>query len=194
MRPQLPTLFTGQPTFGPVLRENIESSTKWSKNRQRWDENSPNACKGNIYVGTYFCAEPDWGLSSCKQKPQRPFFNYRTALVCRLYCFTLPLFFIPLVPCITMWILELVPAPRMLPVMIWTLYTMPAGQLEVRLTGITSRLQWFTALDRSKGGAVARRNQIQNIYCAFLAAVELVATKQAGLLPPRLRLAGTMQV
>lgn len=40
---------------------------------------------------------------------------------------TLPLFFIPFVPCIRMWILELVPAPRMFPVTIWTLYTIPGG-------------------------------------------------------------------
>ena len=39
---------------------------------------------------------------------------------------TLPLFLAPLVPCITMLILELVPAPLMLPVTTWTLYTMPA--------------------------------------------------------------------
>ena len=40
---------------------------------------------------------------------------------------TLPLFFMPFEPCITMWILELVPAPRMFPVTIWTLYTIPGG-------------------------------------------------------------------
>lgn len=47
---------------------------------------------------------------------------------CKLYrLITLPLFFKPFVPCITMWILELVPAPRMFPVAIWTLYTIPGG-------------------------------------------------------------------
>lgn len=41
------------------------------------------------------------------------------------FLITLPLFFIPFEPCITMCILELVPAPRMFPVTIWTLYTIP---------------------------------------------------------------------
>ena len=40
---------------------------------------------------------------------------------------TLPLFFSPLEPCMTTLILELVPAPRMVPVTTWTVYTMPAG-------------------------------------------------------------------
>ena len=42
---------------------------------------------------------------------------------------TLPLFFPPLDPCITMWILESVPAPLMSPVITWTLYTMPVETL-----------------------------------------------------------------
>lgn len=40
---------------------------------------------------------------------------------------TWPLFLVPFEPCITMWILELVPAPLMFPVTIWTLYTIPGG-------------------------------------------------------------------
>ncbi len=38
---------------------------------------------------------------------------------------TLPLFFKPLEPCMTMWILELVPAPLTSPVITCTLYTIP---------------------------------------------------------------------
>lgn len=57
---------------------------------------------------------------------------------------TLPLFFVPLEPCITMWILELVPAPRMFPVTIWTLYTIPTGYSY--MSGYQSLCQWVTSV------------------------------------------------
>lgn len=54
--------------------------------------------------------------------------RYKLSALCLRYLLiTLPLFFMPLEPCITMWILELVPEPRMFPVTIWTLYTIPSG-------------------------------------------------------------------
>lgn len=55
---------------------------------------------------------------------------------------TLPLFFKPFEPCITMWILELVPAPRMFPVTIWTLYTIPRGYSY--MSGYQTLCQWVT--------------------------------------------------
>lgn len=50
-----------------------------------------------------------------------------TGLARMLYPLTFPLFRVPFEPCITTWILELVPAPRTFPVTIWMLYTIPGG-------------------------------------------------------------------
>lgn len=75
---------------------------------------------------------------------------------------TLPLFFMPFEPCITTWILELVPAPRMFPVTIWTLYTIPDGYSY--MSGYQSLCQQVTVVHSTYAPQGAGSDQVdQNI-------------------------------